>query len=195
MDPATFLSRARVLIVTGKGGTGKTTVSAVLANLALQRGLRVQVVQFGAPEARVAPSVGRAPEALQLARLFGREEPIDYEPVTLESGPDGGEVTARVVRPDEALVEYLHTHGMRRLSRRLVSTGALDVVATAVPGMPDMLVLGKLKQMERAAGRGPARRGRPGRPRRASGGPRCAFPRKPPRPAGRGSRRAGTSAG
>ena len=59
-----------------------------------------------------------------------------------------------MVRPDEALVEYLHMHGMRRLSRRLVSTGALDVVATAVPGMPDMLVLGKLKQMERAAAAG-----------------------------------------
>jgi anion-transporting ArsA/GET3 family ATPase len=43
---------------------------------------------------------------------------------------------------------------MRRLSRRLVSSGALDVVATAVPGMPDMLVLGKLKQMERAAAAG-----------------------------------------
>ena len=43
---------------------------------------------------------------------------------------------------------------MRRLSRRLVWSGALDVVATAVPGMPDMLVLGKVKQMERAAAAG-----------------------------------------
>jgi anion-transporting ArsA/GET3 family ATPase len=58
------------------------------------------------------------------------------------------------VRPDEALVEYLHAHGMRRLSRRLATSGALDVVATAVPGMPDMLVLGKLKQMERASAAG-----------------------------------------
>jgi anion-transporting ArsA/GET3 family ATPase len=40
---------------------------------------------------------------------------------------------------------------MRRLSKRLVASGALDVVATAVPGMPDMLVLGKVKQIERAS--------------------------------------------
>jgi len=43
---------------------------------------------------------------------------------------------------------------MRRLSRRLAGSGALDIVATAVPGMPDMLVLGKVKQMERAAAAG-----------------------------------------
>ena len=37
---------------------------------------------------------------------------------------------------------------MRRISKRLVSTGTLDVVATAVPGIKDILVLGKVKQLE-----------------------------------------------
>lgn len=148
MSSTTFFSQARVLIVTGKGGTGKTTVSGVLANLAAREGLRAMVFQIGAPGARYEPGTA------QLARLFGSEEVLGYEASVLGSNPDGGSVHARAVTPDTALVEYLHLHGMRRLSRRLVSSGALDVVATAVPGMPDMLVLGKLKQMERAAAAG-----------------------------------------
>jgi anion-transporting ArsA/GET3 family ATPase len=144
----TFLSQARLLIVTGKGGVGKTTVSGVIANLAARTGLRATVVQITAPGAL------EEPEAAHLSRFFGRDEPVDYDGIVLASGGAAGEVRARAVRPDAALVEYLHLHGMRRLSRRLVASGALDVVATAVPGMPDMLVLGKLKQMERAAAAG-----------------------------------------
>jgi Mrp family chromosome partitioning ATPase len=141
-------SQARVLIVTGKGGTGKTTVSGVLANLAARQGRRAMIFQIGAPGARYEPGT------VQLARLFGSDEVPGYEASQLIGDGDGGSVEARAVTPDTALVEYLHLHGMRRLSRRLASSGALDVVATAVPGMPDMLVLGKLKQMERAAAAG-----------------------------------------
>jgi len=147
----TFFSEARLLVITGKGGVGKTTVSGVIANLAARNGLRALVVQITAPGAQ------EEPEAAHLSRLFGRDEPVDYEGIVLTPGGSvglRGEVRARAIRPDAALVEYLHLHGMRRLSRRLLSSGALDVVATAVPGMPDMLVLGKLKQMERAAAAG-----------------------------------------
>ncbi len=148
MGSLTFFSQARLLVVTGKGGVGKTTVSGVIANLAARTGLRAIVVQITAPGAQ------EEPEAAHLSRLFGQDEPVDYEGIVLSAGTSKGEVRARAVRPDAALVEYLHLHGMRRLTRRLVASGALDVVATAVPGMPDMLVLGKLKQMERAAATG-----------------------------------------
>jgi anion-transporting ArsA/GET3 family ATPase len=47
------------------------------------------------------------------------------------------------------LVEYLEDHGLRRVSKRLVSSGVVDVVATAIPGIRDVLVLGKIKQLER----------------------------------------------
>ena len=66
---------------------------------------------------------------------------------------DVGEVRGRTLTPDDALVEYLDDHGMRRISRRLSRTGVVDVVATAVPGIKDILVLGKVKQLERG-GRG-----------------------------------------
>lgn len=148
MDPLSFFSQTRAFVITGKGGVGKTTLSGVMAYLAAREGLRAMVVQLGTPGAR--HQAGPA----YLAQLFGREDVVDYQAVTLWSGTGQGEVTARSLRPDTALVEYLHLHGMRRLSRRLVSSGALDIIATAVPGMPDMLVLGKVKQMERAAAAG-----------------------------------------
>ncbi len=49
----------------------------------------------------------------------------------------------------DALAEYLETHGLRRISKRLVSSGVIDVVSTAAPGIDDIVVLGKLKQLER----------------------------------------------
>jgi anion-transporting ArsA/GET3 family ATPase len=57
---------------------------------------------------------------------------------------------ARFLTPDAALVDYLVSHGMKRISKRLVASGALEVVATAVPGMKDILVLGKVKSLEDA---------------------------------------------
>jgi anion-transporting ArsA/GET3 family ATPase len=123
-----------VTIVAGKGGVGKTTVTAALAYLGASTGLRVLIVEVEGKSG--------------LADLFGQEGPLTYEPVVLWHGPGGGSVTARTLTPDDALLEYLEDRGMRRISRRLTSTGTLDVIATAVPGIKDILVLGKVKQIE-----------------------------------------------
>jgi anion-transporting ArsA/GET3 family ATPase len=139
MDPAGFCSQARVLIVAGKGGVGKTTVSAALARMAALAGLTTLIVEVEGKSG--------------LASAFGRHQPLTYEEVTLApgGGPDGAaDVRARTLTPDDALIEYLQDHGMRRISKRLVSSGAIEVVATAVPGIKDILVLGKVKQLERA---------------------------------------------
>src|SRR4029450_657080 len=65
-------------------------------------------------------------------------------------GPEGAaDIRGRMLTPDDALLEYLRDHGMSRISRRLVSSGALDVVATAAPGVKALLSLGKVKQLER----------------------------------------------
>jgi anion-transporting ArsA/GET3 family ATPase len=87
-----------------------------------------------------------------LASMFGAD-PFSYAEVTLaEADSDAGSeaVRARTLTPDDALLEYLHDHGLRRISKRLVQSGAIDMVATAVPGIRDILVLGKVKQLERA---------------------------------------------
>jgi hypothetical protein len=138
VEPLSFTPPARVTIVAGKGGVGKTTVTAALAVLAARSGLVTLIVEVE----------GRS----GLPALFGRSDPLAYDETILlapgEAGPRSAEVRARALTPDDALVEYLEDHGMRRVSRRLISTGTLDLVATAVPGLKDILVLGKVKQLE-----------------------------------------------
>jgi anion-transporting ArsA/GET3 family ATPase len=125
-----------VVIVAGKGGVGKTTVTAALARTAALAGLTTLVVEVEGKSG--------------LATLYG-QPPFAYDEVVLSPGGPGGaaDVLARTLTPDEALLEYLSDHGLNRISRRLVSSGALDVVATAVPGIRDILVLGKVKSLSR----------------------------------------------
>jgi anion-transporting ArsA/GET3 family ATPase len=150
MDISAFCSQSRVLIVAGKGGVGKTTMVAALAHLAAQQGLAVLVVEL---EGR--PGVATA---------FGCTEPLDYSGSVLKAAgvdPDAqpvddttaipkGTVRARTITPDDALLEYLADHGLRRISKRLLSSGIIDLVAGAIPGIRDILVLGKVKQIERS---------------------------------------------
>jgi molybdopterin-guanine dinucleotide biosynthesis protein len=147
LDPRGFCRQSRVVIVAGKGGVGKTTVTAALARLAARLGLSVLVIEVEGKSG--------------LAATFGAED-LTYDesvlsPATSAAGPSGassgtssGEVRGRTISADLALVEYLEEHGMKRMSRRLVRSGAVDVVATATPGIKDILVLGKVKQLERA---------------------------------------------
>jgi anion-transporting ArsA/GET3 family ATPase len=138
MDVAAFCRKSRVLVVAGKGGVGKTTITAALARMAARAGLSVLVVELEGK-----PGVSTA---------FGRTVSLGYDESQLEgleSTTGDGTVWARRITPDDALLEYLADHGMKRISKRLVSSGALDVVATAIPGIRDILVLGKVKSLER----------------------------------------------
>jgi anion-transporting ArsA/GET3 family ATPase len=138
VDPEQFFGASRLVIVAGKGGVGKTTVSAALAHAAALAGLSTLIVEV---EGRTG-----------LPAMFGQAE-LSYDEAVLSpgGGPDGAaDVRARTLTADAALLEYLRDHGLSRLSKRLVSSGALDVVATAAPGIKDILLLGKVKQLERA---------------------------------------------
>jgi len=126
----TFCRETRVLIVAGKGGTGKTTIAAALAVMAAEAGVSVLVVELeGKPGLHAA---------------LGGTGPLRYDEVQV------GAVRARRVTPDDSLLEYLNDHGLQRFSKRLVASGLLEVVSTAIPGLRDVLVLGKIKQLERA---------------------------------------------
>ncbi|MBS1847055.1 MAG: P-loop NTPase [Actinobacteria bacterium] len=139
VDPVRYFTNARLVIVAGKGGVGKTTVAATLANAAARCGLSALVIDLEGSSG--------------LPRAFGLDR-IGYDECVLrDADPQAGhgEIRARRITPDDALVEYLDEHGLKRISKRLAATGALDVVATATPGIKDILVLGKVKQLERAA--------------------------------------------
>src|SRR5437660_607881 len=154
MDPARFCQQARVLIVAGKGGVGKTTLSAALARMAALAGLRPLIVEVEG-KSGIATALGYpGPLTYQEVDLVPAGRPSQAPPPPGQGvqapAPQPQAVRARTLTPDDALLEYLLEHGMRRISKRLVSTGALDVVATAAPGIRDILVLGKVKQLERA---------------------------------------------
>ncbi len=107
----------RLVIVAGKGGVGKTTVSAVLARAAADSGRRVLLVE------------------------------LDGKPGLAALAPD---LEVRSISAADALEEYLHEHGFRMIAKRLATTGVIDVVGTAAPGIHDLVVLGKVKQLERS---------------------------------------------
>jgi anion-transporting ArsA/GET3 family ATPase len=136
MDVGTFCTQSHVLVVAGKGGVGKTTMSAAIAQMASGAGLSVLIIELEGKSG--------------ITGAFGLGEDLGYEEVELgAAGPGRGTVRARRITPDDALVEYLEAHGLKRVSKRLVSSGVVDVVATAIPGIRDVLVLGKVKQLER----------------------------------------------
>ena len=135
MDPEQFFTASGVIIVAGKGGVGKTAVTAALAVAASRAGLRTLVVE-------VEGKGG-------LAAMFGSDR-LHFDDTVLVAADDrSGGVTARTITPDEALLEYLRSHGLQRISNRLLSSGALELISTAVPGIRDILVLGAVKAIER----------------------------------------------
>jgi anion-transporting ArsA/GET3 family ATPase len=111
------LAASRVTVVAGKGGVGKTTVTAVLARSAARAGLRVVVVE------------------------------LDGKPVLAELV---GDLPVEVISAPAALEQYLQDHGFGRIARRLSASGVIEVVGTAAPGIDDIVVLGKIKQLERS---------------------------------------------
>ena len=129
---------SRMLVVAGKGGVGKTTVTAALARASADAGHRVLVVSLD----------DRPP----LYRLLGApEESRDsYEPVRVASGLGPrrrGSIDIRTITAAAALQDYLATQGLAVVAKRLVSTGVVGVVSSAAPGIDDLLVLGKLKHL------------------------------------------------
>jgi Anion-transporting ATPase len=127
MDIAALCADSSVVIRAGKGGVGKTTVSLAVARLAARNGISVLLVELEGKSGLNA-AFGHHLWTRDLVEL----------------------VRARALSADDALVEYLIEHGWRWAARRLASLGILDVVATAIPGVRDVLVLGRIAQLERS---------------------------------------------
>lgn len=120
----------RLHVVSGKGGTGKTSVSAALALMLAQRGARVLVCEI---EGRQG-----------LAGVFGIA-PLSYRERLIDRLPGGGELHGMAVDAESALLEYLdkvaHAAPVGALLRRF---GAVDFVTTIAPGLRDVLLTGKV---------------------------------------------------
>jgi anion-transporting ArsA/GET3 family ATPase len=131
-DARTSRWPARLHVVTGKGGTGKTSVAAALA-LGLAEGGRRTLL------AEVEGRQG-------IAQLFDTQ-PLPYKELKIASVPGGGEVRALAVDPEEALLEYLEMfYHLGAAGRALRKVGAIDFATTIAPGLRDVLLTGKVKE-------------------------------------------------
>ncbi len=122
--PLDVLDRARLVVVTGKGGTGKTTVAAALAVAAAQRGRRTLVAEV---EGRQG-----------LSALFGRATLGHRETELAER------VNGLAVEPEASLREYLGRYGFAPLARLLSWARLTSFVTAAAPGLGDILLVGKV---------------------------------------------------
>ncbi len=94
----------------------------------------------GVGKSKIAAALTLAAQRCGLTSLLVE---TDGKPV-----PSG--ISSLSLTPPEALREYLDTKGLGRISRLMITTGVLDVITSAAPGIDDLLVLGKIKHLERS---------------------------------------------
>jgi anion-transporting ArsA/GET3 family ATPase len=120
----------RLHVVTGKGGTGKTTVAAALAIALARRGKRVLLAEVEGRQG-IAQTFDTSPLGTAEARLYA-----DHS---------GGEVWGLSVDAKAALLEYLQIfYKLGRAGNALERVGAIDFATTIAPGVRDVLLIGKV---------------------------------------------------
>jgi anion-transporting ArsA/GET3 family ATPase len=131
----------RLHVVTGKGGTGKTTVAAAMALALATAGRKVLLIEV---EGRQG-----------IARLFDCP-PLPYQErkvaigLGAEGAGQGGDVYALAVDPEGALLDYLEMfYNLRRTGKALTRLGVVDFATTIAPGLSDVLVTGKATEAAR----------------------------------------------
>jgi len=129
-----------LVVVTGKGGVGKTTVAAALGVAASRRGLRAIVAEVAARD--------------DVTRALGREERRRDREVELEFG-----VHHTSIEPEEALREYLADQlPSRRLASALTDSRTFSYLAAATPGLRELLTIGKVWELAQEVRRTPGAR-------------------------------------
>lgn len=124
--------RARLHYVSGKGGTGKSTVAAALALALAAGGRRVLLVEV---ESRQS-----------IAQLFDLP-PLPPTETRIATADGGGEVVALALDIEHAFLEYLDMfYNLGFAGRAMRRMGAIEFVTTIAPGLRDVILTGKIKE-------------------------------------------------
>jgi anion-transporting ArsA/GET3 family ATPase len=123
------LLERKLLVVTGKGGTGKSTLACALGLIAARGGLRTIVAELGGQQ--------------RLPDLFGvAKPPASGEEVQLEPG-----LWSTSIDPDKALIEWLRTLGGRVSVGMLARSNTFHYFAAAAPGAKELLSMVKVREL------------------------------------------------
>ncbi|MBI3212770.1 MAG: ArsA family ATPase [Mycobacterium sp.] len=126
------LAKARLHFVTGKGGTGKSTVAAALALTLAAGGRKVLLVEV---EGRQG-----------IAQLFD-VPPLPYKELKIATAERGGEVNALAIDTEAAFLEYIDMfYNLGIAGRAMRRIGAIEFATTIAPGLRDVLLTGKIKE-------------------------------------------------
>src|ERR1700760_3193165 len=127
------LSKARLHFVTGKGGTGKSTVAAALALTLASGGRKVLLVEV---EGRQG-----------IAQLFD-VPPLPYQELKIATAEHGGQVNALAIDIEAAFLEYLDMfYNLGIAGKAMRRVGAIEFATTIAPGLRDVLLTGKIKEI------------------------------------------------
>ena len=131
----TSLLRRKLIVVTGKGGTGKTTVTAALGLLAAREGRRVVLVEMSGQQ--LLPGLlGAEPPASRSSRTEGPDE------LPLAEG-----LWCTSIDPDQTLLDWLGEVGGRLPARLLAARDSFRYFAAAAPGAKELLSLVRIWEL------------------------------------------------
>ncbi|WP_407662513.1 ArsA-related P-loop ATPase [Mycolicibacterium palauense] len=126
------LAKARLHFVTGKGGTGKSTVAAALALTLAAGGRKVLLVEVE--------------ERQGIAQLFD-VPPLPYKELKIATADRGGQVNALAIDIEAAFLEYLEMfYRLGLAGQAMKRIGAIEFATTIAPGLRDVLLTGKVKE-------------------------------------------------
>jgi anion-transporting ArsA/GET3 family ATPase len=125
----------KLLVITGKGGVGKTTIAAAIGLLAANSGRRTIVVEVG--------------QESRLPQMFGNQAPQPGIETRLQE-----RLWSISIDPDRALLEWLQALGGRVSGRLLASSGTFQYFAAAAPGAKELVTMVKIWQLTRGGARG-----------------------------------------
>lgn len=119
------LFEKKMLLISGKGGTGKSTIAAILAILAAQKGKNVLIAESHAFD--------------KLAPIFGKK-PAGHEETVVAPG-----ISCINLNAKRCFAEYVSIHlGMESLYKRVFSNQVVSSFLDAIPGLDEAMILGRL---------------------------------------------------